>query len=139
MLEGSDNPFDTINVGASAAPFCADFDGDGDDDCFVGNRTGMIRYFKNVATIGSGDMKMTEQIGSNNSLSQVSVGMNAVPFCADFDNDSDLDCIIGNIAGNITYFENTGSNVSAVFSLRTGSSNPFSAVHHRGTLPLPSN
>lgn len=124
---GSNNPWDGKTVGSAAAPFCADWDDDGDVDCFVGTHAGTIKYYQNTGP-GACCMVLTEQTGSNNTLAGVDVGDAAIPFCADFDADNDLDCIIGTLAGNISYYINSGNNGSAVFTLATGSGNPFENV-----------
>jgi len=38
------------------------------------------------------------------------------PTCVDIDSDGDVDCFVGEYTGEIAYFENLGSNTSAVFS-----------------------
>ena len=40
----------------------------------------------------------------------------------------DLDLVVGNETGSLTYIENTGTSTAPVFVQRTGSANPFDGI-----------
>ena len=40
----------------------------------------------------------------------------------------DLDLVVGNYGGNLTYVENTGTSTAPAYVLRTGSANPFDGI-----------
>ena len=40
----------------------------------------------------------------------------------------DLDLVVGNSAGELNYFENTGTSTAPAFVQRTGSANPFDGI-----------
>ena len=40
----------------------------------------------------------------------------------------DLDLVVGNEDGNLTYMENTGTSTAPAFVQRTGSANPFDGI-----------
>ena len=44
-------------------------------------------------------------------FSGIDVGINSAPAFADLDNDGDKDLIIGELDGNLNYYENTGNAV----------------------------
>ena len=50
----------------------------------------------------------TERIGAANPFVSIDVGGSASPFAADIDNDEDFDLIVGNAAGQLLFFKNTG-------------------------------
>ncbi len=50
LVTGADNFLSSFNVGSNAAPAFADLDGDGDLDGYIGNATGLIRYFLNESS-----------------------------------------------------------------------------------------
>ena len=52
----------------------------------------------------------------------------STPSFADLDGDGDLDAIVGEIDGNLHYFENTGSATAPAFTEQTGAANPFDGV-----------
>lgn len=56
----------------------------------------------------------------------VDIGSNAAPALVDIDGDGDLDAFIGNSAGSIAYFENTGNSDNPAFA--ASSLNPFGLV-----------
>ena len=125
---GNENPFDGINVGERVAPFCGtDFDGDGKIGCVVGSRDGRLRYLVNTGN--SSSPKFTERIGTRNPFNGIDVGNYAAPFCStDFDGHGKIGCVVGNGAGKLQYFVNTGTSSSPTFTKRTGSENPFDGI-----------
>jgi hypothetical protein len=120
------NPFKGVDVGDSAALAFADVDGDGDLDAFVGDKLGRITYFRNDGTAGThtnGAVSWTVPLFSR--LEFDSVGNpfkdvlpttvsffpleHATPALADVDGDGDIDAVVGDKTGCLTYFRNTGS------------------------------
>jgi len=123
---GSNNPLNAVNHTKRANPAFVDIDNDGDYDVFIGNEYGNIFYHKNIGT--SSSPTFSEQTGSNNSFNGEDVGSDSNPIFVDIDNDGDMDCFIGEEAGNINYFKNTGTSSSPSFTEQTGSNNPFNGV-----------
>ena len=59
----------------------------------------------------------------------IDVGQNAAPFCADFDSDKKLDCVVGTNTGTIAYYRNNGTVDKPAYQLMTGSQNPFNGFN----------
>lgn len=106
-------------------PRFVDIDNDSDLDVFTGNSNGQIRHYKNMKVeSGIDSTYFISQTGINNLLNGVDVGNYSGPAFIDIDDDSDMDCFIGETYGNInfyknmreesgidsTYFQNAGSN-----------------------------
>ncbi|QSJ20320.1 VCBS repeat-containing protein [Nostoc sp. UHCC 0702] len=117
-VTGANNPFNGVDVGDLSAPTFADIDGDGDQDAFIGTSDGDIKYYRN-----SGG-NFTEVTGANNPFNGVDVGYVSTPTFADIDLDGDQDAFIGNFAGDIKYYRNSGGNFTEV----TGTDNPFDGL-----------
>jgi hypothetical protein len=66
-----------------------------------------------------------EQISDINPFNGVNVGSLAAPTCADLDGDGDIDCLVGNALGELRYYLNTGSSMSAIFTEQVGVTHPF--------------
>jgi Ca2+-binding RTX toxin-like protein len=79
--------------------------------------------------LGSGP-RFTQQTGANNPFDGLSVGGNTVPrpALADLDGDGDLDAVVGQFYGTLSYFENTGTVATPTFVQRVGTANPFDGV-----------
>lgn len=121
-----DVPLSGLNVSYRSQPGFVDIDNDGDSDVFIGDEYGIIRYYKNIgSTIKS---VFSEQTGAANPFDGVNVGGSSKPFFVDIDNDGDFDAFIGENAGIIHYYENTGTNTVPVFTEQTGAANPFDGV-----------
>ncbi|TXI18293.1 MAG: hypothetical protein E6Q62_07060 [Nitrosomonas sp.] len=100
----SRNPFGLSNVAFSASPTFVDIDDDGDQDAFIGNRTGDTQFFRNIGTPRNPSFAASEL----NPFGLLEVGFNATPTFVDIDSDSDLDAFIGNSAGDAQFFVNNG-------------------------------
>lgn len=96
---------------AAIYPTFGDLDGDSDPDMLVGENGGGLLYFQNV---GLGTMAF---ITAN--YQSIGVGATAAPQLIDVDRDGKLDLIIGRRNGQISYFRNTGTTNTPVFSLIT--------------------
>ncbi|CAE8640100.1 unnamed protein product [Polarella glacialis] len=118
---GSSNPFDGIDVGGNAAPCAVDWDGDGDIDLLASNSDGRIQFFERSA-----NASLIERTGSSNPFDGIDVGWNAAPCAVDWDEDGDIDLLVGNQDGRIFFFERTAD---AKLIGRTGSSNPFDGIN----------
>ena len=120
---GTQNPFNTFDVGSNSAPTLADLNGDNKLDAIVGEFGGIFKYFENTGT--SNNPQFIERTGTQNPLNGRDVGATTTPSLVDMDQDGDYDVITGINNGNISYFENTGTSANPIFTPRTGTSNPF--------------
>jgi hypothetical protein len=123
---GDNNSFNGVDFGAYSTPTFVDIDNDGDFDAFIGKYAGSINYYKNTGSNSS--PTFTEQTGGNNPFNGVDVGNLSTPTFVDIDNDGDFDVFIGEHAGNINYYKNTGSNSNPTFTAQTGDNNSFNGV-----------
>jgi hypothetical protein len=122
------NPFGLTNVGAEASPVFADIDNDGDRDLFIGTVDGKISFYENTGSA-------TNPIFALSSINPDPFGLtnvffNAKPTFVDIDNDGDLDAFVGDLFGDISFYENTGSIASPTFA--TPTTNPFGLVNPNG-------
>ena len=120
------NLFGLSNVGVSARPTFVDIDGDGDLDAFVGNSVGETRLFLNTGSASSAAFASAEI----NPFGLSGVGLNATPTFVDIDGDGVLDALVGNKAGDILLFRNTGSTSSPAFA--SAETNPFGLSNEGG-------
>ena len=126
LRTGGANPFDGIDVGSDSIPSFADLDGDGDLDLVIGAQDGTLKYYENT---GSALAPIyTERTGAGNPLDGIVVIHNPSPTFADLDGDGDLDMIIGEDAGRLVYYENTGTRLAPAYTERTNAENPFNGL-----------
>ncbi len=96
-------------------PTFVDIDADGDNDVFVGDKEGRIRFFRNDGT---------PQIFGWNLVSDFcdsAIGERIFPSFADIDDDGDSDLFVGNQEGKIIFFRNDGTASSPIFAMITDS------------------
>ncbi len=107
---------DTLKLGKSLEPTFGDIDGDGDQDMILGNSEGYLHLFTNSAGPGNtANFILTSSRLQSNLGDTIDVGQFSSPQLFDFDNDSDLDLIIGKVNGGIRYYENIGNTSSYSF------------------------
>jgi hypothetical protein len=127
-LTAGDNPLDIADNshGSTTDVTLVDIDNDGDFDAFIGASSGTIIYYRNVGSASVPSFNL--QSGNDDPFDGEDLGGNSTLEFFDVDDDGDYDFIGGNSAGNIIYYENTGSANSPEFTLRTGSNSPFNNV-----------
>ncbi|MEN8957783.1 MAG: T9SS type A sorting domain-containing protein, partial [Flavobacteriales bacterium] len=111
-----------LKLGNALHPTFGDIDGDGDQDMILGNSEGYLHLFNNTAgamntssfTIAS--YRLQDDMGDT-----IDVGQFSAPQLFDYDNDNDLDLIIGKVNGSIRYYENIGTNTAYSFKQITDS------------------
>lgn len=111
-----------IDLGTNAYPQLVDLNGDGLQDLVCGSygkwepsgtsRSSLV-YFENI-----GDSSIPVFSLKNNDLGGLAVLGNAslYPSFGDMDNDGDLDMIIGNFNGKLSYYQNTGNSTNPSFT-----------------------
>jgi hypothetical protein len=121
-LTGVSNPFGALNFfGLSTNPALVDLDGDGDLDLAVGSGNGDISYFRNNGSAANPDF--SDQAGVVNPFNGIVVGIVSAPVFVDLDGDGDRDIIVGDVSGDLHYFQNIGSAIAPAFA--TAVVNPF--------------
>ena len=131
----AENPLDVYgNNNGCNAPTLVDIDTDGDLDAFVGIWANTIKYYENTGDKNTPDF--VARAGEDNPLDLVSMPDNCVyPAFMDMDADNDLDAIVSDKVGNISYFENTGTSVAPVFTENT-TDNPLSDLGYSSRIKI---
>ncbi len=93
-------------------PTFGDIDADGDLDMFSGNADGTIIYYDNAAGAGN-PVNFVFQSGM---YQNIDVGNNSAPQLIDVNRDGLIDLLIGERAGNLNYYQNTGTASAPIFS-----------------------
>ncbi|MDA9261984.1 T9SS type A sorting domain-containing protein, partial [Flavobacteriales bacterium] len=111
-----------LKLGNSLHPTFGDIDGDGDEDMILGNSEGYLHLFDNTAGSGNtasfsiSSYRLQDYLGDT-----IDVGQFSAPQLFDYDNDGDLDLVIGKVNGSIRYYENTGTTTAYDFKRITDS------------------
>jgi len=101
-------------------PTYGDVDGDGDLDMLVGDEMGTLTYFENSATSGEADFSSITPLYD---FHLIDIGFNATPWLYDVDKDHDLDILVGDINGGVSYYWNFGDSVTALFHVDSVNTN----------------
>jgi hypothetical protein len=96
-------------------PAFADLDGDGDIDMVIGNQDGTLLYFENTAGAGN---PMNMILNTANWLG-IDVGLFSTPSFFDLTKNGLPDLVVGQRMGYLSYWENTGTLSTPVFTHRT--------------------
>ncbi len=124
---GAANPFAAIDESWRNSPSFGDVDGDGDLDLVIGEAYGeILNYFENTGAAGA--PVFVQRTGAANPFNGLNVGGNSNPFLVDIDGDGDLDAVVGQSNGSLTFLENTGSAAAPTYVARSGAANPFDGV-----------
>ena len=92
-------------------PSLGDLNGDGKPDLIVGNSNGKIMYYLNQSNVSAINFALQTR-----TLSNIDVGNNSAPQVFDLNKDGKKDLLIGNKAGVVQYFKNTGTATLPSFS-----------------------
>jgi hypothetical protein len=108
------------SVNNSLAPTFGDMDNDGDEDLLIGDFSGKLFYFENIAGAGQ-PMRFAEEVYP---YYDIDVGQFAIPDIIDVNEDGLPDLLIGErngnsngggACGNINYFQNIGASNAPIF------------------------
>lgn len=98
-----------LSVGSFSSPAIVDWNGDGKKDLIVGNRTGNVYVFLNVAE------DYAPAFDSKGIKTDISVDGYATPFITDWNNDGKFDVLCSSSDGRVYIFINEGNSKNPKF------------------------
>ena len=111
------NPsFQSIDIGNNAAPQIIDVDRDGKNDLLIGERSGVLNFYKN----NSSGTNLLFNLQSSNFGSVNVAGPNAVTGYSSpllFDNGNGYELLVGSEGGTIFHYQNIDNNLTGPFIL----------------------
>lgn len=123
-----DNPFTSIKTADDITPVLIDLDHDEDLDLVVANGSGTLVYLVNT---GDKTHPFFEQVSSEhepfaaidlkNQTSEFGYAGSANPTFSDLDHDGDADLLVGEITGELSFYENIGTATQPLFEYRPNS------------------
>ncbi len=98
----------------------ADIDNDGDQDLFRGNRQGFVTYSQNIGTSETPEFLDAVEL-TDNASTPIRGDINSFPSFFDVDCDSDIDMLLGDVAGTVSFYSLVGFDVdeTPIFQLET--------------------
>lgn len=103
-LNAGGKPIDQFGM---ASPNMYDFDGDGDLDLICGEFTDRLTWFENTGTREKPEFAQGRFLENENGLITMDLEM-IVPNAVDWDQDGDIDLIVGDEDGRVAWIEHTG-------------------------------
>ncbi|MBU0755671.1 MAG: VCBS repeat-containing protein [Planctomycetes bacterium] len=94
-------------TGTASAVHAADWNDDGDYDLLVGNISGDVFFISNKGNAKTYAFSKETKLEAGGET--INVQRTAAPYAADWDNDGDLDLLVGAGDGSVSYFENIGT------------------------------
>ena len=124
-ISGAGNPsnyiltqpnYQSINVGDNAAPQLIDVDRDGLLDLLIGERTGVINYYRNTGTANVAIFQLvTANFGGVNVTKTGSFAGFSAPLLYDAGNGYEL--LVGSMSGYVHHYDNIDGNLGGTFNL----------------------
>lgn len=107
--------FADIDVGECSAPQCFDLDGDGRKDLIIGNRRGLLSYYRNVGANVAEFQKITDTLGGVDmrDYTQSYFGYSVPCLYRDAQQGTVLFC--AGESGEVTYYKQIDGNLDGVF------------------------
>ena len=93
-------------------PLFVDIDNNGNMDLLIGTERGSLLHYESLTAIG----QASNFVLKSESYQDIKVPSRAAPAAFDYDNDGDMDLLIGDKNGNFCLFVNTGSAQNPIFT-----------------------
>lgn len=105
-----------VDAGDYITPQCFDLDGDGKDDLIVGNRRGLLSYYRNTGTSVADFQKITDTLGGVDmrDFTQSYFGYSVPCFYRDTQRGTVLFC--GGELGEVSYYKDIDGNLDGLFT-----------------------
>ena len=110
-----------IDLSGHSTPVFGDINQDNDFDLFIGDKNGKVHYWENEGSPTIPDFRAENE----DYFSEFDLGEKIILSLYDYENDGDLDFIIGNNTGQLFLIKN----ISGIFELELLTSFPYSGIN----------
>jgi hypothetical protein len=122
-----------IDVGQRTTPNVVDWDNDGRRDIIVGEKGGKVLFYRNTGTDSAWDLEAAVTI-LDGGADLIVPALRSSPHVEDYDGDGAKDLLLGNTAGQILTYFNTGTDAAPLFNGYTQVESDGSAIDLPGDM-----